>query len=1082
MSASKPFARPGNRWRVANLGVAILMLMNTTAIGEVPGPGDAFDAARFGFVEKAEDGSTCGIRWAEPRKIRRIMLVFEQGATLPKPEELRIEYWHRVWNGKADPILAERNAGSVGWDAMDDWTNGAWKVADARLVVDGSVWTYTFTNSGVKEFPDVGEDGVGYRKTIKLRVVGEKPLPSFKLKAITDATLQPLTARIWFGRPGDEAYVWMGQQPGSLEVFNGHVLGVRPLGQTNRPIIDGEAHWKLQSGDECGIEADLLMAVDPLSGVYDRTIVTVRAEERTFSFAADEVVRGDRILVDDLGTLVVRGDDAISIDQYRETLREFPGRTLYDRIFDMPEQTLGRAWDHMPLKRPLYFVHGLPGNRNAFRQDVSGSLVLEMDRRWMNLPKSQKDTHRRKWNGTLRLSFGLPSDGRIARELREGYLPELHTRFQDGPVFYEQSTILDALDADLTDISLDDPTGLYVRIHMVNTSVDEQGTARLRLSTDADGRENLAFERDRVDAVHGEERYTRFILNLNGKGDLSSVDGGLDYTLALAPGESHTLYALVPSITVDPEKADSHTRRSFSDVSRRVCDFWRALAERGTQIHTSEPWLDDYYKAHGRHLHINCFKETDSDRLHAHVGTFHYGVYPNESAMMISDLDRRGYHDEARRNLDSFLHYQGTVGMPGTFTSTDGQFYGAGGHETGGYNKSHGYVLWLMAEHWWMTRDREWMKNAAPGLIKGCEWVIQQRRETMKANADGSRPIEYGFLPAGSLEDVTDYWFWLSTNSATVWGMLDLADALADFGHPRGEEMQREARTFYDDYMAGTRESMARCPVVRLRDGTYVPKIPSRLYERGRCHGWLRETLEGSIFLPAYKLLDPAGIESKWILQDYEDNLYISDDYGYSIPAFDTFWFDRGGFSMQANLLDGPLPYLYRDEIRHYVRAVLNGFASAFYPEIRMCNEHSLPELGYPAGDHFKTSDEAQVTYWLRLMFVREEGRDLYLGQGTPRYWLADGQTIGIDRAATHFGPMSLRITSEVSQGRIRAKLTPPTRNAPETTYLRFRHPEQKPIRQVTIDGRPHPRFDAEKEWIILPTGQSEPFEVVAHY
>ena len=49
-----------------------------------------------------------------------------------------------------------------------------------------------------------------------------------------------------------------------------------------------------------------------------------------------------------------------------------------------------------------------------------------------------------------------------------------------------------------------------------------------------------------------------------------------------------------------------------------------------------------------------------------------------------------------------------------------------------------------------------------------------------------------------------------------------------------------------------------------------------------------------------------------------------------------------------------------------------------------MCNEHSLPELGYPAGDHFKTSDEAQSTYWLRLMFVHEQGSDLYLGQAHP--------------------------------------------------------------------------------------------------
>ena len=331
--------------------------------------------------------------------------------------------------------------------------------------------------------------------------------------------------------------------------------------------------------------------------------------------------------------------------------------------------------------------------------------------------------------------------------------------------------------------------------------------------------------------------------------------------------------------------------------------------------------------------------------------------------------------------------------------------------------------MWGMAEHWWYTRDREWMAKAAPGMVKACEWVIRERQATMTTNPDGSKPLEYGWLPAGSLEDVTDFWNWLATNSATVWGFRALADALADFGHPEGKRLQEEAQAYYDDFMRGITESRILCPVVRLRDGTYVPKIPSRPHERGRAYGWIREMLEGSMFLPAYGLLAPTAPETRWILKDYEDNLYISDRYGYSIPVFDAFWFSRGGFSMQANLLDGPLPYLWRDEVKHFLRAYFNGFASAFYPEIRMCNEHSLPELGYPAGDHFKTSDEAQSTYWLRLMFVNEQGHDLYLGQAIPRYWLADGNKIGIQRAATHFGPLSLRYDSQAAQGTI--KVTP---------------------------------------------------------
>jgi hypothetical protein len=185
---------------------------------------------------------------------------------------------------------------------------------------------------------------------------------------------------------------------------------------------------------------------------------------------------------------------------------------------------------------------------------------------------------------------------------------------------------------------------------------------------------------------------------------------------------------------------------------------------------------------------------------------------------------------------------------------------------------------------------------------------------------------------------------------------------------------------------------------------------------------------------------------------------------------------------MQANLLDGPLPYLWRDDVKHYVRAYFNSFASAFYPEIRMCNEHSLPELGYPRGDHFKASDEAQSTCWLRLMFINEQGDNLYLGQAIPRYWLADGNKISIVRAASHFGPLSLRYESDAYDGRIRVILDPPQRNKPRTIFVRIRHPQSKPIQKVLLSGRDYGEFDRDKEWVVLQGGVEVRQEILVEY
>ncbi|MBM4085296.1 MAG: hypothetical protein FJ272_10945, partial [Planctomycetes bacterium] len=754
-------------------------------------------------------------------------------------------------------------------------------------------------------------------------------------------------------------------------------------------MVDPDGGWTLDKFGAGGIEADLVMAVDPIDGRYDRTIVTVRSSTRPFSFAADEVAGGDRILVDDLGVLVTNAEDTIALEAYRTALRrEFAGRTVYDRVAAAEEQTLSRAWNDMPLKHPLYFVHGLPGNRNTMRQNPNGEIEVTASKRWFAVQRSPRDSDRKLWTGErLRISCGFPPDEtRGGRALEEGYLPVLRTWWQEGPLYYEQKTVLTAA-GDLSRVALDTPTVLVMQVRVVNVSDAEEAMAVLRFGAQARESEKFALRQDQVLAVTEQGERLRFLV----QGDELRQEGdSIAWTARLRPGQSVLLHVAIPSITLaSQEEIESVRSLRFEAEAQRVCALWRDVTAQGTQIQTPEPWLNDFYKAHVRHLLVNCFQELDTDYLHAHVGTFSYGVYPNESVMMISDLDRRGYHDHARRNYDAFLHYQGTVGMPGNFRSREGQFYGAGGHETGGYNKSHGYVLWGMAEHWRYTRDRAWMARAAPGLVKACEWVVRERKGTMATRrpvgATHASPVpEYGWLPAGSLEDVTDYWHWLATNSATAWGFQALADALVDFGHPEGRRLQQEARAYCRDFMHGVTESRILCPVVRLRDGTYVPKIPSRLYERGRAHGWLRETLEGSLFLPAYGLLAPTAPETRWILQDYEDNLYISDRYGYAIPTFDAFWFSRGGFSMQSNLLDGPLPYLWRDDIKHYLRAYFNSFASAFYPEVRMCNEHCLPELGHPRGDHFKTSDEAQSTYWLRLMFVNEQGDDLYLGQALP--------------------------------------------------------------------------------------------------
>ena len=354
---------------------------------------------------------------------------------------MRVQYWCQTWDGKPDPIEAEAGASRAGWARTDDWANGRWQDADTRVQVDEKRWIYTFALSGEKEFKDIGQPGVGYRKTLKVRLLAEWSLPKPRQFCVfTGAVYRPLTVRILWDKPAVSSLQVDGENAGWLEVYNGLVRAVRSYG--NRGAVVGrDQHWVLPAGVRGGIEAELLMAVDPINKRYNRTIVTVRSQHNPFSFAADEVARGNRILVDDLGALVVRGDDVITtVEGWRQVRKEFPGRTVYDRVSEHEEQTLSRAWNDMPLKRPLWFVHGLPGNRNPIRQDPNGEIAVgRIGKRGHDLPPPDpKDTDRKAWSGKfLTLRFGFPpSDHRAGRELLEGYVPLLRTWWVDGPIYY----------------------------------------------------------------------------------------------------------------------------------------------------------------------------------------------------------------------------------------------------------------------------------------------------------------------------------------------------------------------------------------------------------------------------------------------------------------------------------------------------------------------------------------------------------------------------------------------------------------------------------------------------------------------
>jgi len=1017
--------------------------------------------------------------WEDPRDIYRVIVQFAPGVATGL-QQVSLEYWQQSWPKIRVPKGADVGSGREGWLAIDDWTNGRWQQADCDVEQAGSTTAFTFRPLNQAEFPDQGGFPATFRRTLRLRLHVERPGARIEaLQVYTDSEWREAEVAIEWKSPTGEPATW----DGHLEVFNGAPLAVRPL-TPGLEALDGAA-WRscVEKTATGGIVAAIRYAANEDANSYDRSIVTVRSQAHSFSFAMDEALAGEPIYVRDLGVVVSQAGAGVRLADLEAAWEKDHQKTLYQRVGELPEQTWERAWADMPRKRQFYFVLGCEGSRQKFGVDPSGDVFLR-ENFIRRVPG--KDTPRLGWEGVeLRYRFGFPAVPPGDRSLLEGYLPVIRTAWVDGDLCYEQEAYATWLVSAPSPSQGegrgegDDAVVAMMQVRIANRG-DEPKTAHLYLTSviDQGTAEQLTEQGGRV--LAGER--LRYLLDVNSAGALSQQDGGLVYEITLPAKAAHTLFFKIPFIVLtEPEEIARLRALPYEAEKERVAEFWRRRIREGAQIETPNAMINDFYRTHLMHMLVINDREPGADRNVARCGGFHYGSFPDEGCMGISDLDRRGYTQEAERCLQLYVDYQGTAPLPGNYQSTDGVFYGSGGYEVAGYNRNQGWVLWCLAEHYRYTRDRAWLEQVAPALVKGCDWITRERQATMGNQGLSKNPVSYGFLPSGSLEDVTDYWTWLATNAYAYLGFCSAAEVLAEIGHVEAARLQREAQAYGQDLRAGFFEACVRSPVVRLRDGTWVPHFPPRQERRGRDFGWLREVLEGAAHLIYCGIVAPDEPAARWIIEDYEDNLFLSERYGYSAPDFERQWFSWGGFSMQPNLLLLPPLYLWRDEPEHFLRAYWNPFAAAFYPDTLMLTEHPLPTLADWTGDHFKSSDEANSTCWLRLMFLAERGDELFVGQAIPRAWFEEGKRMRVQRALTHFGEASLEIVSQVATGHVVVNLDPPRRNPPRRIWLRVRHPQRKPIRAVWMNGQPQSRFDVEREVIDLG-GWTEPVQVRVEY
>lgn len=1035
-------------------------------------------------------GATFGIEWETPRTFDTVTVDYDGEA--PDPADVRLQYWNHTW--PAD--------WRGGWTATDDPYNGAWVTAHDNVEIAGDTWTHTLDPLDINEIPRVRDHAVFHRQALKLRFLykgGSAP----RVRSLRVYGEHKLAKADLLIRTGLDAPV-RAEYSGDISIHNGFITA-------------------RDDSDPGAIRLEALY-VDCPGGTPDSTIVTVHCRGRGFSFLVSDAVESN-VYIPDLGIYITRADSPTPLEDYLASIAG--AKSIYDRVAEEPEQGYERASREIPqlvaAKQNRYVILGCDSNRQELALRWNGDIFA--DKLVMKMKK--RDTAKLLWPGhrlEFRFPTGDPADSREregfnAQSCMDGFLPIYTTQWLDREIEFTQTAFAAYLAESPENESAkrgDEPIVALVRFVIRNTT-GETRTGRLWMVTGGEP-ETLSLEdgfvratgrivaddvpraQDSVERRWVRRGYDRKLLRARietfGRGEarpaacciaphgISGYQNAICYDVELAPRGSHSIVLKIPFVTFRDGEADELLEQlDFDQKLAEMRAYWLSRLGEAAAIDVPDADLADFNRAVYPHILITGDKDIDTGHYMLGAGTWDYDVFGTETIDQVRAIDLQGHHEQARKYLQPWLDLQGSRRMDGRFKTQDGALHGLRvddeyDYQVGDYSHDHGTVLWWIAEHYLLTRDRNWLESIADRLVKACDYITLERQATMQPGPDGVRAWEHGLLPECHLDDNPEWLFWYVINTLCYRAMVKVAVCLEEIDHADAARIRKDARAFGEDIRRAIDLSIERAPVVRLLDGTYVPFVPVRCRLRGRDVGWIRDALYGPIHFIDCGVIDADSPEAEWILRDYEDNVFPSRLWGRQIDL-EKHWFSQGGITIQSNLLPNPLVYLMREQPQHAIRAFYNSFAANFYRDVRCFCEHPIACYGIGAGPFYKTPDEAAFLTWMRYLLLREEGGSLIIAPGTPRSWLEHGKQISCERMATYFGPVSFSIRSGADGGRISATIDPPTRAVPDSIEVRLRHPRGLPVKQVTVNGCDHDDFRAES---IRLTDLTRRIELVASY
>ena len=802
------------------------------------------------------------------------------------------------------------------------------------------------------------------------------------------------------------------------------------------------------------------------------TVQMDREGTKGFSVAVSQLLEHRALWVPSLDVYLAVGDPPIDFAAHSQQLRAWQGKRILDRVRVEPEATYAQytaLWEDMGSPRYAHPSQPAPGHIVCLGWD-SALYKFGVDRGagvWSDLGNPDSfhfwfdfgvidKTLEKTWKGQ-RLADALPVICTVIERDGLRYAVEQFAYPLHGPPAERRGDIPMLL---LNKVQVTNPQSkprsVAIALHHRRRLPAKAGFA---LVQPADGSTHAVEEtadRRVLFAIQGQQldvqlRNTADDVTAD-KPALRAVSVLLSFELPA--GGSREFIVKLASPPVSPDELQTLFGLEYAAARDATLKFWSDYLMRGAQFQVPEQAVNELFRAnlwHALRLPRRHGGPQAGVKLDLPYSNFAYGQqgipWPINQAVYVDYMlyDLRGYHQIAAEELAAiFRSNQQANGRVGGYANW--LVYTPG-------------MMYAVAQNYLLSGDRAAFEQLLPPALKALDWCLEEIRLAQRQEGPTKG------LVRGPLNDLTGDGVWAFNQAYLYAGLDTLGRALEQAGHPRAQQCRSAAENLRQAIVRGFGAATMRSPLVQLRDRTWTPYVPSEAASSGRRFDqWYPTDVDtGALHLPRLRALPACHPLTDALLHDHEDNLFL---HGWGMA-------NEPVYNPQATV------YLLRDDPQAAIRAFYSMMACAFSHSVYEPVEHR-----WTWGQYFgpPSTDGAWFELYRKMLLDECDDDTLLLLQAVPRLWLADGKQIVVARAPTWFGPLTMTVASHAAKGYIVAEIAVPQRRPPKTLLVRFRHPDGKPMRSVTVNGEEWREFEPAQEWVIISNPKTDRYTIKVEY